>query len=413
MERCMEFELDQDNRDFVESFRAFCASEIGPRSESFEEAGAIPRDVFAKLGEVGYLGLLHEGRYGGQEASILTATLAQTVLAEHCGSTFFSSGASAGLFGGPIAKFGSDAQKQKYLPGLIRGDLIGALGVTEPDAGSDVNGLRASAVAHGDDIILNGQKTFITNAPVADFAQILARYTDADGKEYGLTHFIVDLNAPGVARGKSMRKMGLRGSPTGEIFLEDVKVRPADILSRPGLGFRITMDTFNKERLALAAYSVGVMAACLVDSRAYSRSRKSFGRPIHKHQSVAFMLADMLTKYDAAQLLLMETAWLMDRHAPPAYAPHAAAAQARRGKLLHNGHEIDLTARCATVKLLASTYAREVTNLAVQLHGGAGYMDEYRVSRLYRDVKLAEIGGGTSEIQKQIIARFEAKRVRA
>lgn len=415
----MEFELDDDNKAFVESFRSFCAAEIGPMSEMVEDKHEIPRAQFAKLGEVGYLGLLHEARYGGQEASYLTATLAQTVLAEYCGSTFFSSGASSGLFGGPIATHGSPEQKQKLLPGLIRGDIVGALGVTEPDAGSDVNGLRATAIAHGDDIVLNGQKTYITNAPVCDYALILARYTDKDGRAHGLTHFVVDMNAPGVSRGKSMRKLGLKGSPTGEIFLEDLKVKASDIVGRPGLGFRLTMETFNKERLALAAYSVGVMAACLSESRAYSRSRKAFGRPIYKHQSVAFMLADMLTKYDASQMLLMETAWLMDKFKPPHYLEPTGKEGAggpgpgRRGPIKHNGHEIDLTAKCATAKLLASTYAREVTNLAVQIHGGAGYMEEYKVARLYRDVKLAEIGGGTSEIQKQIIARFEAKRVKA
>ena len=410
-ERNVEFELDSDNQAFTESFRSFCAAEIGPLNEMVEDKREIPREQFKKLADVGYLGLLHETRYGGQGASYLTATLAQAILSEYCGSTFFSTGASAGLFGGPIGTHGSDAQKQKYLPAIIGGELIGALGVTEPDAGTDVNGLRTTATAHGDDIILNGQKTYITNAPVCDHALILARYTDKDGKHHGLTHFIVDMNTEGVSRGKNMRKLGLKGSPTGEIFMQDVKVKAGDILGRPGLGFRLTMETFNKERLSLGAYSVGVMAACLDESRSYSRSRKSFGRPIYKHQSVGFMLADMLTKYDAARMLLLETAWLMDRFAPPQYVQPPAR---RRGqKRMHNGHEVDLTAKCATVKLLASTYAREVTNLAVQLHGGAGYMEEYKVSRLYRDVKLAEIGGGTSEIQKQIIARFESKRVKA
>ncbi len=403
----MQFELAQNDQDFADSFRKFCDAEIAPHAADIDEKGCIPKVQYQKLGEVGYLGLLHGEKFGGQGAGNLQAILAQELLAEACGSTFFSGGASSGLFGGPIEEFGSLEQKLRYLPDIIKGETIGCLAVTEPDAGSDVSGLRTTAVQKGDEIFLNGQKTYITNAPICDYALVLARYTDKSGRDYGLTHFIVDAKSEGLSRGKSMKKMGLRGSPTGEIFLEDVRVTEADILGKPGQGFRYTMDTFARERLALTAYSCGVMAACLADSKKYAKTRKSFGRPIGKHQSVAFMLADMLVRYDSSRLLMLETAWMMDKF--------EAQTENGRGKrrMMHNGHPVDMSTKAAVAKLHASTAAREVTNLAVQLHGGAGYMEEYRVARMYRDIKLAEIGGGTSEIQKGIIARGEAKRVKA
>ena len=401
----MNFEVSPDEQEFLNTFESFCLKEIAPMASAVDEAGELPRDHYRKLGEIGFLGLLHEEKYGGQNSSLLLATMAQSILSESCGSSFFSAGASAGLFGGALASFGNDEQKQKYLPSIIRGNTIGALGVTEPDAGSDVSGLRATAVQKGDEILINGQKTYITNAPICDVALILARYTDASGHDFGLTHFIVDMSLPGVSKGQPMKKLGLKGSPTGEIFLEDVRVPTNAILGRPGRGFRYTMETFTKERLSLAAYSVGVMTACVSDCKKYSKTRKTFGRPIAKHQSVAFMLADMLTRLDASRLHLYESAWLADRHA------EQTGGKGGSKRLTHNGEQIDIAARASTTKLLASTAAREVTNMAVQLHGGAGFMEEYRVARMYRDIKLAEIGGGTSEIQKGIIARAEAKRV--
>ncbi len=395
----MDFHWTEDDQTFADSFRRFCQNEIEPATAQADEAECLPREHYKKLGSAGYLGLLHSRSVGGQEASVLQATLAQTILAESCGSTFFSAGASTGLFGLPIADHGTPEQQARYLPSVIRGEKIGALAVTEPDAGSDVSSLKTVANAVNGSIELSGQKTYITNAPNCDYALVLARYVEG-GKDKGLTSFIVDMNTPGISRGKPMKKMGLRASPTGEIFFDKARISADSILSRPGQGFRITMSAFNAERVALGAYCVGVMAACLADSIRYSKVRKSFGRPISKHQSVAFMLADMKTRYEAAKLYLYETAWLVDQSRAVGSA-----------KLMHNGKPIDLPARAASLKLLASTYAREVTNMAVQVHGGAGYMEEFRVCRMYRDIKIAEIGGGTSEIQKQIIARSEEKRV--
>lgn len=440
----LNFEPTSEEQEFIASFRKFCEQELAPHVETADEAGAIPREHYRKLGQIGYNGLMHASQFGGQSASYTLATLAQVELAAVCGSTFFSVGASAGLFGGPIAAHGTPEQRARYLPDIISGETIGCLAVTEPQAGSDVSGLTTTATlnSEGTEYTISGSKTYITNAPNCDFALVLARARNEEGKDLGLTHFIVPAGAKGFAKGQPMKKMGLRGSPTGELFFEDVVVPAENVLGgaqNTGKGFRITMEAFNKERLAMGAYCVGVMASCLADSRRFSKERRAFGRPIAKHQSVAFMIADMATKYEASRLLLYETAWLFDQAYPTADSllttdashTHAAAREDRsqgggataiaikptslgrpKRKLSHNGEAIDLTARAASIKLLASTYAREVANLAVQVHGGAGYMEEYRVCRLYRDVKLSEIGGGTSEIQKQIIARSEQKRVR-
>jgi alkylation response protein AidB-like acyl-CoA dehydrogenase len=399
----MDFEFSIEENEFSQHFRKFCENEIAPFTAAADEAGQLPRIHYKKLGEIGYTGLLHKRSLGGQEASLIQAILAQTILAEYCGSTFFSVGASCGLFAGPVADYAESGVAQRLVPSVISGETIGCLAVTEPDTGTDVSAIKTRVKASGGKLLLSGQKTYITNAPIADYALVLARYCRTEQTEGSLTCFLVPLDRQGVVQGKPMKKMGLRASPTGELFFDGVEITEADILGKPGQGFRIVMEAFQLERLSLAAYCVGVMRACMEDSRRYSRDRKSFGRPIAKHQSVAFMLADMKTKLEAASLLLWETTWLLDQQ---------WSSEKRTSRVVHNGYPVDLNARAAETKLLASTYAREVANLAVQLHGGAGYMEEFRVCRLYRDVKIAEIGGGTSEIQRQIVAHAELKRIR-
>lgn len=398
----MDFDFSPEENEFAAQFRKFCDREIVPGAGAADEAGSIPRSHYTRLGAAGYNGLLHRKEFGGEDASLLQATLAQTILAEACGSTFFSVGASCGLFGLPIAEHASRDRASAILPEIVAGTRIGCLAVTEPDTGTDVSAIRTRVTVEGSTLRMSGQKTYITNAPIADYAVVLARFAKGDTAG-ALTCFVVPLDRAGVTRGPAMRKMGLKASPTGELFFDRVELTEADMLGKPGQGFRIVMEAFQLERLALSAYCVGVMRACLEDSRRYSRERKSFGRPIAKHQSVAFMLADMKTRLEAASLLLWETAWLMDQN---------RASGARSTRMQHNGYTVDLNARAAETKLLASTYARETANLAVQLHGGAGFMEEFRVCRMYRDVKIAEIGGGTSEIQRQIVAHAELKRIR-
>ncbi len=392
----LDYELDEGQRDFLASFRRFLEVEIEPSVLDIEKTG-IARSHFAALGRFGYNGLLHEERFGGSNADHVTTMLAEIELAAVCGSTFFSVGASAGLYGIPLRFHGTEAQKERLLPALIKGELIGCLSVTEPQAGSDVQAIESAAVNHNGTILLKGRKTYITNAPMADRSLVLARYHDGN-RDRGLTLFDVDLNAEGVHRSRPFEKMGLRGSKTGELTFDDVSLTEDSIVGTPGRGFLAVMQVFDVERLSMAAYATGVMRSCLEDSLAFSRSRKAFGKPLYKHQSVAFMLADMKTELDATMLYLLETAYLFDR-------------AGGKSRLIHNGAVVDLSARASALKIQASEAGRKVANLAVQIHGGAGYMEEYRVCRLYRDVRLAEIGGGTTEIQKQIVARAEAKRV--
>ncbi|MBS0616815.1 MAG: acyl-CoA dehydrogenase family protein [Spirochaetes bacterium] len=405
-------DLEGEDKELFHNFRNFCQREIAPHTAAMDKKGEIPRSHFEKLAKIGYTGIGHEESVGGSNASYYLATHFYEALAEACGSTFFSVGASIGLFGLPIREYGSDAQKAKYLPDLIAGKKIGALGVTEPGAGSDVANIQTKAVFKNGKYYISGTKTFITNAPVCDYVLVLATIltpqppllieerggSAAEGVRTGQTVFIVDAHAKGVSRGKPMDKLGLKGSPTGELFFDEVEVGEEHILGRAGRGFAIIMAAFNRERLALAAYSVGVMAAAIGHSRKYAKERKAFGKPIIKHQAVAFMLSDMITKYEAARQVLHETAWLMDEAQGESH-------------IVHNGEKVELTARTAALKLMASTYAREVANLAVQIFGGAGYIEDYPVARLYRDIKLAEIGGGTSEIMKAIVARSESKKV--
>ncbi|MFO1472643.1 MAG: acyl-CoA dehydrogenase family protein [Turneriella sp.] len=396
-ELLIDADLEGEEQELFHSFRNFCQKEIAPLTAELDKKGEVPRSHFEKLYQVGYTSAMHEAAYGGTDSSYFFATHLQEALAEACGSTFFSVGASVGLFGLPLREHGTDAQKAKYLPDIIKGKKVGALGVTEPGAGSDVANIQTKAVFKNGKYYISGAKTYITNAPICDYVHILA-VAEKDGKKIGQTVFIVDAHAKGVSRGKPMDKLGLKGSPTGELFLDEVEVGEDAILGRAGRGFAIIMSAFNRERLALGAYSVGVMAAAIQHCRKYAKERKSFGKPIIKHQAVAFMISDMITKYEAARQMLHETAWMLDEAGDESH-------------YMHNGERVELAARTAALKLMASTYAREVTNLAVQVFGGAGYIEDYPVARLYRDIKLAEIGGGTSEIMKSIVARSESKKV--
>jgi len=393
----LDADLEGDEKELFHNFRNFCQKELAPMTAELDKKGEVPRSTFEKLYQIGFNGLGHEESVGGSNSSYFMAVHMQEALAEACGSTFFSVGASIGLFGLPIREHGTDVQKSKYLPELIKGKKVGALGVTEPGAGTDVANIQTKAIFRNGKYYLSGTKTYITNAPICDYVHVLA-VAERDGKKIGQTVFIVDANAKGVSRGKPMDKLGLKGSPTGELFFDEVEVGEDAILGRAGRGFAIIMSAFNRERLALGAYSVGVMAAAIQHCRKYAKERKSFGKPIIKHQAVAFMISDMITKYEAARQVLHETAWILDQ------AGHES-------HYMHNGEKIELAARTASLKLMASTYAREVANLAVQVFGGAGYIEDFPVARLYRDIKLAEIGGGTSEIMKSIVARSESKKV--
>ena len=278
----MDLELLPEQKEFQKSFQSFCEREIAPKAETIEQEG-MDRDTLKKLGDAGYLGLLHSPDYGGQGAPYLTTVLAQSILSYYCGSTYFSSGASAGLFGLPISYFGSQAQKEEFLPSIVSGEKIGCLAITESGSGSDVASVKTSFRPDpSGGYRLSGSKSYITNAPTADFALVLARYiretgtpgenrSESNARPAGLTLLIVDLRNPGVQRGAALKKMGLRGSPTGELFFDDVHVAESAVLGRIGAGFKQTMKAFDTERLSMGAYCVGVMESCLDESKTFAR----------------------------------------------------------------------------------------------------------------------------------------------
>lgn len=376
-------------REFLDAFKSFCEKEIKPHVEHWDSQGSLPREIFPALANIGYFGLLAPEEYGGSNLGVIAGIKAMELLSEYCGSTFFSASASFGLFGEPLRHFGTEAQKQKFYVPVLDGNKIGCLGITEPQSGSDVSAIITSAKQLQDgSIVLNGQKTYITNSSIADFAIILARYKNSHGEDKGLTHFIFELDKPGINRGKPMKKLGLRASVTGELFFDNANIGSTEcILGGIGKGFRQTMMTFNEERLSIAAYCLGVLNSCLKEASTFARTRRSFGVPIYQHQAVSGMLAELYTKLESVKSFTYRIANEMDED----------------NKKDRKNRDPELGAKCSALKLFASVQAREGTNLAVQIHGGAGFMEEYKVARLYRDIRLAEIGGGTSEIQKSII----------
>ena len=382
----MNYELTDEQQSIRENFRKFCDKEIKVHADELDKADKktaekLLRDNIRKLADLGYQGMGHEEAYGGTDQDLISQAIAGEEVARACASTFLSVGASCGLFGVPLRMFGSDAQKARYLPGILKGELIGSFGLTEPDAGSDAAAIRTTAVKKGASWILNGTKTFITNGPIADVCLVMA-YNDKDaGPAGGVTAFLVDKDSPGFSVGKSFDKLGYRGSPTSEMVLEDCEVGEGAVLGEVGRGFVQAMQTLEYGRIGMATVSLGIAVACMEEAGKYAAERKAFGRPINRYQEVSFKLADMMIMTDLSRLLIYRACW-----AKEAGDPEAA-----------------VIASCA--KLFASESATQISSMALQVHGGYGDISEFPVERLYRDAKLGEIGEGTSEIQRVLIAK--------
>ncbi|PKL37231.1 MAG: acyl-CoA dehydrogenase [Spirochaetae bacterium HGW-Spirochaetae-1] len=382
----MNYDYNEEQWMIAGNFKNFCQKELEPRAHqldtaSKEEVDVLIKENIKKLASIGYLGMLHEEKYGGSNNDLVSHVIASEQVAKACASSFLSAGASCGLFGMPLKLFGSEAQKQKYLPGIIKGDIIGAFGLTEPEAGSDAVSIKTTAVKKGDKWVLNGSKTFITNATICDVALIFAYNDKAAGPGGGVTCFIVDKGTKGFNVGKAFDKMGFRGSPTAEIFLEDCEVPESAVLGEVGKGFIQAMKTLEYGRIGMATVSLGIATACLDYANAYSKERKVFGKFLNRFQEISFKLADMVILIDTARLLIFQAAWAKETEQADA----------------------QILASCA--KLFASESAVKISNMAVQIFGGYGYIKEFPVERLYRDAKLGDIGEGTSEIQRVLIAR--------
>lgn len=371
--------LNEDHHAIREMVRDFATREIAPIAADVDKEARFPIETFKKLGELDLLGLTVDPAYGGAGADYRSYVIAVEEIARACGSTGLSYAAHCSLGTNPIKLFGTEEQKQKYLPKLCSGETLGCWALTEPGTGSDAAAQKTTAKLVGDHYVLNGTKQFITNATHAKVSIIMAMTDQSAGKK-GISSFIVDDGTPGFYVSKVEKKMGMRGSPTASLTMDDCKIPKANLIGNECEGYKQALQTLEGGRLSIAALAVGISQAAFDAALAYAKQRESFGQPIGKHQFIQGYLADMSTQITAARLMLYHAAWMKD-------------------------HGKRVTLEGSQAKLYASEVSSKVTNLCVQIHGGYGYVEDFPAERFLRDAKLCEIGEGTSEIQRLVIAR--------
>jgi isovaleryl-CoA dehydrogenase len=379
-----DFGLGEDIDLLRESVAGFAADRIAPRAAAIDERNEFPRDLWPELGELGLLGITVAEDYGGSGLGYLAHVVAMEEISRASASVGLSYGAHSNLCVNQLRRWGNDEQRQRFLPKLVSGEHLGALAMTETGAGSDVMSMRATAVRDGDEYVLNGSKMWITNAPQSD-VMIVYAVTDAAAGSRGLSAFIVERGTPGFSTPQKLDKLGMRGSDTSEVLLEDCRVPVANRLAEEGKGARILMSGLDYERVVLAGGSLGIMRACMDLVMPYVHDRKQFGRPIGEFQLMQGKVADMYTTMNSCR----------------AYV-YAVAAACDRGQTTRFD-----AAGCI---LVAAEKATWMAGQAIQALGGNGYINEYPAGRLFRDAKLYEIGAGTSEIRRMLIGRelFEA-----
>ncbi|MFO6454234.1 MULTISPECIES: acyl-CoA dehydrogenase family protein [unclassified Aeromicrobium] len=376
----MDLSLNEDQRSFRALAREFLDKEVVPFRAEWDRVESVDTAIIPKLGQLGFLGLTIPEEYGGIGGDYVTYVLAMEELGRADSAIRGIVSVSTGLFGKSVLAFGTEEQKQRWLPGIASGELLGCFGLTEPDHGSDAGNLTTRAVREGDEWVINGSKIFITNGTWADVALVFAR-TGGPGAR-GVSAFLVPTDTPGFEATEVTGKLGLRGQATAALSFSDVRV-PADaLLGEEGRGFRIAMTTLDKGRVGIAASCVGIVQGCLDATVEYSTSREQFGKPIASYQLVQDMIAEMSVDADAARLLTWRAADLIDR-----------------------GETFSVEASKA--KLFASEAAVKAANLAIQAFGGYGYVDEYPVQKYMRDARVMTLYEGTSQIQKLIIGRAE------
>lgn len=375
----MDFRLKPEHIALRETIRSFVGKEVRPFARQWDEEGKFPSGTVAKLGELGLMGCMVPEEYGGSGMDTLGYAIAVEEVGKGDGSLGLTVASHNSLCTAHILASGSEAIRRKYLPELASGRMLGAWALTEPGSGSDSLSMRTKAEWKGDRWILNGSKMFITQGSVGSVYVILA-VTDKEKGRDGVTAFLVEAGAKGLLVGKKLDKLGMRSSDTAELVFEDLEVRPGAVIGEVNSGFRDTMRNLAGGRISIAALSTGIGLGAMDDAIAYSKERVQFGQPVSGFQAIRWMIADMGTELEASELLTLRAAYLKD--AGKSYAQEAAIA-----------------------KLFASEAAMRATIKAVQIHGGYGYIREYPVERYMRDAKLCEIGEGTSEVQRLIIAR--------
>lgn len=375
----MDFQLTEEQEMMRRMVRDFAQKEISPFVPVMEETEQFPRQLVKKMGETGLMGIPVPEEWGGAGADFLSYILAIHEISKVSATVGVILSVHTSVGTNPILYFGTEAQKEKYVTRLAAGEYLGAFALTEPHAGSDASSIRTTAVRQGDQYILNGNKVFITNGGEADL-YITFAVTDPGKGARGISAFIVEKDTPGFTVGKKEKKMGLYGSNTTELVLENAVVPAANLLGEEGDGFAIAMANLNKGRIGIAAQALGIAEAALQYATRYARERKQFGQPIGKQQGVSFKLADMATKAEAARLLVYRAAWLCSQGLP-------------------------CSTEASMAKRFASDTAMELATEAIQVFGGYGYTKEYPVERLFRDAKVTQIYEGTNEIQRLVIAK--------
>jgi len=374
----VQFTLTDEQRMIQETARDFADNEIAPVADRHNRESKFPLEIVKKMGQMGFLGMSVPDEYGGTGAGNLALVVALEEINRVCASTGVTMSVQNSLVNAPLLHWGSDEIKRKFLPKLASGEHLGAYALSEPGSGSDAAGLVTSAVKDGSDYVLTGTKNFITTGAEADVVLVLAR-TDTSHKTRGITAFVVETGTKGFTVGKKEDKLGLRASSTVQLLLDEVRVPASHVLGEIGSGFKIAMHTLDGGRIGIAAQAVGIAQACLDASIKYAGEREAFDQPIGKFQAIQFKLANMATRLEAARLLVYNAARLKDEG-----KPHAKEA--------------------AMAKLFGSETANDAAREAVQIHGGAGYLEDFPVERYFRDARITEIYEGTSEVQKMVVA---------
>ncbi len=374
----MKLELSENQRMIRDMVREFAEREIAPVAAELDKKAEYPMEILKKMAQLGLLGIIVPQEYGGAGADTISYTLVIEEISKKCASTGVITSVHNSLVCWPIMKFGTEEQKQKYLPMLAKGEKIGAFAGTEPNAGSDLGAMETTAVLDGDEYIINGAKTFITSGSKAGVIIVFAS-TDKSKGSKGISAFIVENTMPGFKVGSVFEKMGINANHVAELIFEDMRVPKENLLGNEGEGFKIALMTLDGGRIGIGAQAVGIAQAALEESIEYAKQREQFGRPIAKFQAIQWMIADMATRIEAARLLVHKAAYAKD--------------QGKR-----------FSKEAAMAKLFASETAMDAALKAVQIHGGYGYTKEYLVERLFRDAKITEIYEGTSEIQRLVIA---------
>lgn len=365
--------------------REFTENEIKPVAAINDREHKFPKDIIDKMGELGFMGMTVPEKYSGSGLDFLSYILALEEICKGCASTGSIMSVNNSLVCAPLKTFGNEYQKSSFLKDLANGSKLGCFMLSEPEAGSDAASMKTTATLEGDDYILNGTKSWITNGAEADIAIVFAS-TDKSLKHKGVSAFIVDMKTPGVSIGKLEDKLGIRATSTAQIFFENCKVPAQNLLGEKGQGFKIALHTLDGGRIGIAAQAVGIAQAALEASVRYAKERKTFGKSISDFQGLQFMIADMATRVEASRLLVWQAAIMKDR-------------------------DTKYSKQSAMAKLFAAETAMWVTTKAIQIHGGYGYTTDYPVERYFRDAKITEIYEGTSEIQRIVIARETLKEI--